>query len=96
MAAESRKAPASGRRLWNAMRLRSVAGPRRTPGLANPRNPAWTGVVGWLISPVARWRRAKVVQAAEEYPGARWCDRVEREVNNKIIYGDPRGGNRPW
>ena len=52
----------------------------------------------WFAGLVSRaWmrrRHAKGVGITSEYPTSRWCDQVEREVINHIVYGDPRRENR--
>jgi hypothetical protein len=47
-----------------------------------------------LTGAIARLRHAKAAKITNEFPGSRWCDQVEREINNQIIDGHPRGESR--
>jgi hypothetical protein len=58
------------------------------------RNQIWTRLTGRPIRAIARWRHAKAAEITNEYPSSRWCDHIEREINNQIIEGDPRGRSR--
>jgi hypothetical protein len=83
------------------MRLRAMAIPLRTlafhhgmqasEGLMKMRNRVWTCFASWLIWAMARWRQSKGVKIMREHPTSRWCDHVERDINNQIIYGHPHG-----
>ncbi|WP_374544538.1 hypothetical protein [Rhodoblastus sp.] len=61
--------------------------------LINLRNQIGT-LAGRLTGAIARLRHAKAAKITDAFPGSRWCDHIEREINNQIIDGCPRGGSR--
>ena len=48
-----------------------------------------TKLLAWCAE---RWALARP-KGETEYPTARWCDQVEREINDQIVQGGPRGRN---
>jgi hypothetical protein len=104
LAVESHKS-ASMRPFRSWIQLRAMVKPLRTfvfqrgaqasERLTKGGDQLWRGFAKQLIWAMAGWRHAKAVKM-REYPTSRWSDQVEREINNQIIYGDPRGGNRQW
>ncbi|MDI9848884.1 hypothetical protein QM467_12525 [Rhodoblastus sp. 17X3] len=50
-------------------------------------------LAGRLTGAIVRLRHVKAAKITNEFPGSRWCDHIEREINNQIIDGHPWGGS---